>query len=443
MIPTRTHDRRSRPQKTQLALTVREGPDAGIRQLLREGSTLAVGTAEDNELRLSDPHVSRYHLELRYVEGRVELRDLKSRNGTFVGSERVRVYAAQLSQDCSLYLGDTRLALDDGGEVRDPLPPTEDAQLPGLIARSEAMCSIARRARQLAASNVSVLIRGETGSGKELIAEALHTISPRSAGPFVVVDCGSMPATLIASELFGHERGSFTGAERQHSGAFERARGGTLFLDEIGELPIQVQPALLGALERRRIRRVGGSQDLDIDVRIVAATHRDLRAEVNRGGFRADLYYRLAAARLVVPPLRERPEDIEPLVRHFVEHATGRADPLPFGADAMEALRTHRWSGNARELRNVVENALAVGSVELEQTRSQSGREPRERVVASADGYAAAPYRQARAQALAKFEEAYLTDLMGRCDANASEAARRAQMDRGYLLTLLRKHDLR
>jgi DNA-binding NtrC family response regulator len=199
-----------------------------------------------------------------------------------------------------------------------------------------------------------------------------------------------------------------------------------------------VQPALLGVLERRTFTRVGGAQTIATDVRVLAATHRDLRAEVNAGRFRADLYYRLAVARIVIPPLRERPEDVEPLVRHFVERLTGAPDHAVLG-DVLDALRAHPWSGNVRELRNVVESALVMGEVALAGDRGEVARIP----TTTGDPGEVAPYRDARARALHRFEAEYLRALIDRCGGNASEAARRARMDRPYLLTLLRKHGLR
>ncbi|HEU4612644.1 MAG TPA: sigma 54-interacting transcriptional regulator, partial [Kofleriaceae bacterium] len=250
--------------------------------------------------------------------------------------------------------------------------------------------------------------------------------------------CGSMPASLIASILFGHEKGAFTGADQRRAGAFERAAGGTVLLDEIGELPLDVQPALLGVLERRAFTRVGGAQPIAVDVRVLAATHRDLRAEVNAGRFRADLYYRLAVAKILIPPLRERPEDIEPLVAHFVQRLTGVAELGPL-AGAMDQLRAHPWSGNVRELRNVVEAALVMGELDL---GTGAGNAPSAQPLATTPGVIT-PYRDARAAALARFEAEYLKGLIDRAGGNASEAARIARMDRPYLLTLLRKHGLR
>jgi DNA-binding NtrC family response regulator len=245
-----------------------------------------------------------------------------------------------------------------------------------------------------------------------------------------------MPATLVASELFGHERGAFTGADRRRAGAFERANGGTVFLDEIGELPLEVQPALLGVLERKRFRPLGSTNEVDVDVRVIAATHRDLRAGVNQAVFRADLYYRLAVAKIFLPPLRDRPEDVEPLVRHFVLELTGDPTLAPFGPEAMERLRAQPWGGNVRELRNVVENALAMGSAEETSLEYAAARD------ALADR-GVEPYRKARAEVIARFESEYLARLIQLTGGNASEAARRAGMDRPYLLTLLRKHGLR
>jgi DNA-binding NtrC family response regulator len=426
--------RREVPSRTvaTVRVHVEKGPDAGreVAQSRDEGVT--VGTAEDNDLHLSDRTVSRYHLELSPTEAGVLVRDVGSLNGTWLG--RVRLEQAVVPAGTELVLGDTTVRVHAASQESASASPTRE--LPGLVAASDAMRRVVAQVDQLAATDVSVLVTGETGTGKEVVAHALHDLSSRSGRPFVVVDCGSLPATLVASELFGHERGAFTGADRQHVGAFERADGGTIFLDEIGELPMQVQPALLGALERRRFRRVGGRHEIAVDVRVISATHRDLRAEVNRDAFRADLYYRLAVARVLIPPLRERPEDVEALVRHFVTEITGDL-VLPFGAQTLEALRAHRWSGNVRELRNVVEAAVAMGEVRLDATRpgftdpEKSGQE------------VFRPYKEARAAVIADFEKSYLSRLIADCEGNASEASRRASMDRQYLLSLLRRHGLR
>jgi len=304
-----------------------------------------------------------------------------------------------------------------------------------LLGSGPALAQLRTDIESAARSESKVLIGGETGVGKEVVARAIHEASPRRGHELVIVDCGSMPASLIASLLFGHERGAFTGADQRRAGAFERAHGGTVLLDEIGELPLDVQPALLGVLERRAFTRVGGGQAIDVDVRVLAATHRDLRAEVNAGRFRADLYYRLAVAKILIPPLRERPDDIEQLVAHFVQRLTGIAELGPL-APAIDQLKAHPWSGNVRELRNVVEAAVVMGELDL------PGEGPRA-VATTATGATVAAYRDARASALHRFEAEYLRTLIERSGGNASEAARLARMDRPYLLTLLRKHGLR
>jgi DNA-binding NtrC family response regulator len=425
---TQVHLERAHATLRRLCVRVVEGPDRD-RVVEHYGERLGVGTSPDNELTLTDPTVSHYHLELRCEDG-VLVKDLDSRNGTFAGD--VRVHEALVPVGTRLRIGRTVLVLLDAA-IETPPPLLPPPHIPGLVMASAEMQEIGRTAERLA-ENVSVLIQGETGTGKELIARAIHEMGPRAKGPFLVVDTGALPATLIASQLFGHERGAFTGAERRQEGAFELAHGGSIFLDEIGELPLSVQPALLGVLERRSFRRVGGKEDIQVDVRVISATHRDLRAEANQGTFRADLYFRLAVARIEIPPLRERPQDIDPLVEHFAHEVTGTRGFL-FSEATMAALRAHRWSGNVRELRNVVESALAMGSINLDGL-SQT-------VPAPASGGPVPPYRAARAEALAAFERSYLRKLIEATGGNASAAARAANMDRPYLLSLLRRHGLR
>jgi DNA-binding NtrC family response regulator len=243
-----------------------------------------------------------------------------------------------------------------------------------------------------------------------------------------------LPPTLLASELFGHERGAFTGADRVHVGAFEAAGGGTLFLDEIGELQPAVQSTLLGVLERRTVRRLGSRHDLPVDVRVVAATHRDLRAEVNRGGFRLDLFYRLAVVTLAVPALRERPDDVPLLVEHFLRDA-GWDQPVSslISPPAMDALARLHFAGNVRELRNLVEAAVAMGEP------PQMDGPVVERGGAAPAGELALPYKEARARLLDDFEGRYLDALLARAGGNVSQAARLAQMTRSHLSELLAK----
>jgi len=437
-----------RPVQALECVTVRviDGIDQSRRAVLHPGQSVSVGKSPDNQLPLNDLTVSRYHMELTLRRGGIEVRDLESMNGTYVGD--VRVDRALVRPGTLLSVGSTLLRLEEGPQGTKPARPEDDdtTVLPGVITRSPAMRNVAHTIERLARSNVTVMLHGETGTGKEVLARALHQMSDRKDRPFEVVDCGSMAPTLIASELFGHERGAFTGAHSEHAGAFERAHGGTVFLDEIGELPLELQPMLLGVLERRRFKRVGGTRERSVDVRVVSATHRDLRNATNLGTFRADLYFRLAVARVVIPALRERPEDIEPLVRRFAEQLTGDVNSQPFDAHTLAALESHPWSGNVRELRNVVESAVAMGSLVLEAPpRDSAAPSPLltpDRQDAPASLFEQ-PYREARAQAVAAFERAYLRRLTEQCGGNASEAARRAKMDRPYLLSLLRKHGLR
>jgi DNA-binding NtrC family response regulator len=299
---------------------------------------------------------------------------------------------------------------------------------------------------RVARTDASVLLQGESGTGKELMARAVHDESPRAQKPFVTLDCGVISPGLVASELFGHERGAFTGADRRHIGVFERAQGGTLFLDEIGELSPALQTALLGVLERRRFRRLGGAEELSMDVRVVSATHRDLRAEVNANTFRLDLYYRLAVVRLEVPPLHQRVDDIPLLVEHFLHEAGYEA---PVGAlvppPLMATLQAHRWPGNVRELRNYVEAILAMGEPpSLEQAAGGPGvARPSAAPTASVALPLEHGYREARQKVLEDFEVQFLKALMERSENNVSLAARLARMDRSYLIDLLHRHHLR
>lgn len=283
---------------------------------------------------------------------------------------------------------------------------------------------------RVAPTTASVLLCGETGTGKEVLARKLHELSGRT-GAFEVVDCGSLSPNLIGSELLGHERGAFTGAYESRAGAFERADKGTVFLDEIGELPIELQPALLGVLERRKFRRIGGSREREVDVRIVSATHRALGAHggvADGVSFRPDLYFRLAVVRLDVPPLRERREDVRALVTHF---ARGRD---PFTPVEWRTLADYSFPGNARELRNLVESTLALGAMFIDHRGPINDVGPREPLVS---------FRVARRKAVTAFERRYFIRLLEETGGNAAEAARRSQMDRSYLVKLMQKHGLR
>ncbi|HEY8429947.1 MAG TPA: sigma 54-interacting transcriptional regulator [Sandaracinaceae bacterium] len=415
-----------------LRVEVVEGPDAGA-SALSESESLTIGSAEGNDLVLRDPTVSRFHLELSRGADGILVLDNGSTNGTVY--ERARIERASVPPGAVLVLGKSRVRVDDGARITLELHDGEE--LAGLYGRTPVMRRLMARIRKAAASDTAVLVVGESGTGKEFVARALHEQSARKNGPFVTVDCGALSPALVASELFGHEKGAFTGADRRHVGAFERAHGGTIFLDEIGELTSELQPALLGVLERGRFRRVGGRSEVEVDVRVVAATHRDLRSEVNAGTFRLDLYYRLAVVVLALPPLRDRIEDVPLLVESFLREA-GHDGPVEsiFPPDAMAALCRHRWPGNVRELRNVVEATLAMGEAPELEVPSERQAEPEDAVLAL-------PYKDARRAILDEFERRYVERLLARTGGNVSAAAREARMDRTYLIKLVQRHGLK
>ncbi|MEZ4338827.1 MAG: sigma 54-interacting transcriptional regulator [Sandaracinaceae bacterium] len=394
-----------------------------------DGEPLTVGSAEGNALRLADPTVSRFHLELSGDAGGIRVRDLGSTNGTRASG--IRIVEAVVPSGTTVTLGDSSIRVTDGGVRALSVGPA----IPGLVGSSPPARLLAARIERAAVTDAPVLVTGESGTGKEVVARALHTLSARAGGPFVVVDAGAVAAALVESELFGHERGAFTGAREPRAGAFERARGGTLFIDEVGELPAALQPMLLGALARGVIRRVGGDHDIAIDVRIVTATHRDLRAAVNADAFRPDLYHRIAVLRLGVPPLRARADDIPALVDAFLVaagHDGPRAEVVPDAV--LDHWCAHPWPGNVRELRNAVEAALAL-------------REPPE--LESPVGHGAfaeilgQPFRPSRDASIARFEARYLRALLEAHEGNVAAAARGAGIDRTYLHECLRRHGLR
>jgi DNA-binding NtrC family response regulator len=424
-----------------LVVTVVSGPDAGDRSVAT-CETLSVGTAEGNDLVLIDETVSRYHAELRRVPAGVLLVDHRSTNGSRVGVAQIE--RAVIPEGTIVELGRTSLQIGDGPTTQ--LEVRGDEVLAGVHGRSPAMRRLMTRVDKAARSDIAVLLVGESGTGKEVIARAIHQLSERAKEPFVTVDCGAVSPSLVTSELFGHERGAFTGADKSFAGAFERADGGTLFLDEIGELPLEIQTHLLGVLERRTFRRLGGSKDIASDVRVLAATNRDLRADVNSGKFRLDLYYRIAVVTLLVPPLRERPEDIELLAQHFLDDA-GSSARLPdiFAPAALATFRTHHWPGNVRELRNLVEASLAMGEPPplwgAGNTRNPAPRPLPSSPAPNRPGVMA--YKTARDQVLHHFEREFLLSLITAAGGNVAKAARMANMNRSHLFRMLRKHDLR
>jgi len=421
-----------------LKLEVVAGPDAG-KVFASEGASATVGTAEDNDLRLTDATVSRYHVELRAKGDRIAVIDPGSTNGTQVGP--AQLYRGSVPPGTRLDMGRTQILVTDGAPATLELHGGEE--LGHMSGGTPVMRHLMSRVAKVAHTSVPVLLVGESGTGKEVVAEAIHQNGPRAAKPFVTVDCGTLTPGLVTSELFGHERGAFTGADRQHPGAFEQAQDGTVFLDEIGELPAALQTMLLGVLERGKFRRVGGTTEIPTDARVISATHRDLRAEVNKGAFRLDLYYRLAVVRLELPPLRERSDDIPLLIEHFLKEAGQKTSVAAlFPKETLDAFRTHSWPGNVRELRNVVEAFIATGEPPaLEGGAAPTAPKP---VEGKPDGVSLEQtYREARRHLLDGFEGRYLRALLERAKGNVSQAARLADMDRSHLIDLLNRHGLK
>jgi two-component system, NtrC family, response regulator GlrR len=385
------------------------------------------GSAEGVGLCVRDRTVSHLHAELEPREDGLWVRDLGSLNGTYINE--VRVTQGRVPPDGSLRLGSVAIRVSyDIAQLSVELWPGD--RFGPLVGASIAMRRLFARMAKIATTTLSILIVGETGTGKELAAHAVHLASPRRDGPFVVVDCAALPENLVESELFGHVRGAFTGAEQPRAGAIESGDGGTVFLDEIGELPLAMQPKLLRAVESRQVRRVGDSQHRTVDVRFVSATHRDLREMVNRGAFREDLFFRLAALTVTLPPLRDRPEDVPLLARHLAPPGTP-----PFDAAVLAELGSRPWLGNVRELRNFVERFAALGTAEALATSAQP-------LGASAPTSLRGRYKGLREQWIETFERDYFRELIARNQGNVSAAAREAGVDRSYVHRMIRRYGL-
>jgi DNA-binding NtrC family response regulator len=432
-VVTRPTERAPGRSIRQFRVTVIAGPAAGARWEVPV-ERCAIGSHPSNDLVIDDPTVSRFHCELTIAGDGVRVRDLGSRNGTLV--DRVAIADGRIPNATTLVIGDSRIRVDVDSGVTE-VAESERVSFGAIVGTSPAMRDVFAQLDKVAATDATVLIEGETGTGKEGVAEAIHDASARAASPFVVVDCSAIPANLLEAELFGHEAGAFTGASERRIGVFEQASGGTVFLDEIGELPLDLQPKLLRALEQREVRRVGGRTSIRCDLRIVAATNRDLRAEVNRGTFRADLYFRLAVVKILLPPLRERAEDI-PLLVHHLLRAVGASDATIAELTTpqfLAALAAASWTGNVRELRNHLEQCVVFG----EQRLPGVARAPRPPLEIDTT----LPYESARHQVIDRFERDYVTDLLARTDGNVAAAARAAGINRAYLHRLLRRHGLR
>jgi transcriptional regulator with PAS, ATPase and Fis domain len=424
-IATTPHSMRVRA----VTLHVTKGPDAG-RSARVDQPTFTIGVGDGADFRLTDPGVSREHLHLVLGPGGVRLRDEGSKNGTFMGA--ARVHELTLTGDAAVTMGGTVLAIAIAAETTD-LPMSASDRFGDAIGTSPMMRHLFASLEKAAASELTILLEGESGVGKDLLARAIHAKSQRAQGPFVVADCGAIPENLIESELFGHERGAFTGAEHARRGVFEEASGGTLFLDEIGELPLDMQPKLLRVLEQREVRPIGAQSPRPIDVRVLAATNRRLTEASRTGEFRSDLFYRLAVVRATVPPLRERAEDILPIARALFR-ALKHDESVDLPEDFASMLAAYSWPGNVRELRNVIERHAALGR-DGDALFAQA-----EAVVMSADDeLARLPYHEARKIVVDRFEEAYVPRVLARADNVISRAADYAGVSRPSLYRMLER----
>ncbi len=434
---------------------VLERNDGSTAEYIFDQPAVTIGAMDDNDIVVDDDTVSRYHCRITQDDDAYIIQDLGSTNGTFVN--RVRIREAFLKPGCTLTVGKTDIRFQSLDERVEITPANRD-RFGRIVGTSVRMREIFGILEKIAPSGVTVVIEGETGTGKEVVARTVHEASRRADKPFVVFDCGAVPENLIESELFGHEKGSFTGAIMARQGLFEVAQGGTIFLDELGELSLDLQPKLLRALEQREIRRVGSNKPIKIDVRVIAATNRNLAEEVKAGRFREDLFYRLSVVRIILPPLRERKEDLPHLTKHILARANfnkdGDGNPRVKGVsrDGLDAMMNYDWPGNVRELVNMVERACAysegeyIGLEDMPENISGIGivrKRPsaeaatsREQVNKMADK----PFKEAKEEWLSSFERDYIYNLLKRNSFNISHAAREADIDRKYFRKLMKKY---
>ncbi|MBL8784476.1 MAG: sigma 54-interacting transcriptional regulator [Deltaproteobacteria bacterium] len=436
---------------------VMERSDGSPAEYIFDQPTVTLGAMDDNDIVVDDDTVSRYHCRISQDDDAWVIQDLGSTNGTFVN--RVRIKEAFLKPGCLVTVGKTDVRFQSLDERVEITPANRD-RFGRIVGTSIRMREIFGILEKIAPSGVTVVIEGETGTGKEVVARTIHEASRRIDKPFVVFDCGAVPENLIESELFGHEKGSFTGAIMARQGLFENAQGGTIFLDELGELSLDLQPKLLRALEQREIRRVGSNKPIKIDVRVIAATNRNLAEEVKAGRFREDLFYRLSVVRLILPPLRERKEDLPHLTKHILLRAPFNKDqdgnPRVKGVsrEGLDAMMSYEWPGNVRELVNVVERACAyaegeyVGLEDMPEQISGIGivrRRPNPEAATARDRIekiADKPFKEAKEEWLSSFERDYIFNLLKRNSFNISHAAREADIDRKYFRKLMKKYGI-
>ncbi|MBK7584010.1 MAG: sigma 54-dependent Fis family transcriptional regulator [Myxococcales bacterium] len=413
-----------------------------------EGDVLRIGSHPSNDVVLDDRTVSRFHLQLTRGEQGWVVSDSGSMNGTCVNGVRVR--DADLPRpSCRIEIGDSVLRVQElGPQAIEELPTW--VSFGELYGESTTMRQLFTVLDRVAKSEATLLIEGESGTGKELAAMEIARRGPRASGPFIIVDCSSISPNLIESELFGHTRGSFTGADKNRVGAFEAANGGTIFLDEIGEMPLEMQPKLLRALEAREIRRTGENDARKIDVRVIAATNRRLEREVNAGRFREDLYFRLGVVTVRMPSLRKRLQDIPTLVQVILRTLNAEEANHLFTPDVIEDMARYDWPGNVRELRNYVERAVVLDHAPpASERRSGQSFAPEESATTPGVGGPPAnsdisvPFRHAKEAVISDFERTYLKALLDWAGGNVSKAARKAKMDRMYLYRLLQRYELR
>lgn len=393
---------------------------------------VVVGKSRQCDVVLPDDSVSRQHVEIRREGDDYRVTDRGSTNGTFIGNARVT--DGFLKPGDVLGVGKVQLRFVPR-DARAEILPSDQESFGEVLGRSLAMRRVFGVLERVAQTDVTILVEGETGTGKDLIARAVHRASSRAEGPYVVVDCGAVAPQLLEAELFGRDEAG----EAARPGAFELADGGTVFLDEVGELPKDLQPKLLRVLENQRLRRVGTSQEVDLDLRVVAASHRPLRELVDEGEFREDLYFRLAVVNPVLPPLRDRREDIPLLIEHFSRRLPPGMWKAP-GPEAMARLSGYAWPGNVRELRNVVERSAYLtpdGVIDLITPGAARAGES-----APVEFDPTLTFREQKERAVELFEEAYLQWLLQRAEGNISRAAREADMDRKYLHKLLRRYGI-
>jgi DNA-binding NtrC family response regulator len=444
--------------------------ESGGQEWAFDKEEIRIGSMEDNDVVLHDDTVSRYHCKIIQDDTGYVLVDNHSTNGTFIN--KVRVREGFLKPGSTIAAGQSLLKFNAREEEVQIVPSRAD-RCGRLIGGNAKMREIYSIIEKIAPTATTVVIDGETGTGKEVVAQTIHDLSPRSKGELVVFDCGAVPPNLIESELFGHEKGSFTGAMMTRTGLFEQADGGTLFLDELGELPLDLQPKLLRALEQREVRRVGAAKSQKVDVRIIAATNRNLEDEVRAGRFRQDLFYRLSVVRLHLPSLRDRPDDIPVLVQSFLEN--GMYNRLPNGSqkirgisrEAAAALQSYAWPGNVRELVNVIERAVSFSThsvIEVSDlpdfarhSRPATAQQREVRRMPTGPAVSLQPnppptpdellgegvtFKDAKERWVATFERDYIVQTLKRNSGNISHAARAADIDRKYFRKLMKKYDI-